>query len=97
MTLAGVARPAFTPSHAVARVRASSLRMPQQPSTDDVVSLVMGEPGFDKPPAIRRTAHGAIEAGYTHYAHPQGDPELRAFLAERLSGHGTSLLAEADR
>ena len=74
----------FWPATAVERVRAGSLRVPQPPSSEEIVSLAMGEPGFDTPPGIRLTAHGAIEAGYTHYAHPQGDSDLREALAERL-------------
>jgi aspartate/methionine/tyrosine aminotransferase len=74
----------FRPSAAVGRVRAGSLRVPEPPSSDEIISLAMGEPGFDTPPGIRLTAHGAIEAGYTHYAHPHGDAELREALAERL-------------
>lgn len=48
----------------------------------------MGEPAFDTPPAIRLAAHAAIECGYTHYAHPSGDPELRDAIAAHLTGIG---------
>ena len=75
----------FTPSQAVRRITAGSLRAPQSASSADVISLAMGEPGFETPPAIRLVAHAAIECGYTHYAHPQGDPELREALADQLS------------
>lgn len=83
------ARP-FTASRAVQRVAAASLRTAQPPASASLVSLAMGEPGFDTPPAIRLAAHASIETGYTHYAHPNGDPELRAALATQLNDdHGT--------
>ncbi|MEP7178537.1 MAG: aminotransferase class I/II-fold pyridoxal phosphate-dependent enzyme [Pseudonocardiales bacterium] len=55
----------------------------------------MGEPGFDTPPAIRLAAHASIETGYTHYAHPNGDPELRDALASLLNDeHGAAFTRE---
>jgi aspartate aminotransferase len=91
-----VSRLGFRASRAVDRVRAASLRVPQPQSGPDIVSLAMGEPAFDTPPDIRLCAHAAIEAGYTHYAHPQGDPELRELLADQLSERGTLTLAAED-
>ena len=92
----------FRPSTAVERVSARSLRVAQPASNDEIISLAMGEPGFDTPPGIRLAAHAALEAGFTHYAHPNGDPELRAALAELvrtddvlITHGGTSGLAAA--
>ena len=80
----------FAASAAVRRVAAASLRTAQPTTTPALISLAMGEPGFDTPPAIRLTAHASIETGYTHYAHPHGDPELRDALAALLNReHGT--------
>lgn len=47
----------------------------------DVVHLGIGEPDFDTPPAIRRAATEALEAGYTHYGPSAGLPELRRAVA----------------
>lgn len=83
------ARP-FVASTAVQRVAAASLRTAQPAATADLVSLAMGEPAFDTPPSIRLAAHASIETGFTHYAHPNGDSELREVLAGRLNlDHGT--------
>ncbi len=78
----------FAPSESVRRVETGSLRSAQPASGAGLVSLAMGEPGFDTPPAIRLAAHAAIECGYTHYAHPSGDPELREAIAAQLTGIG---------
>lgn len=88
------ARP-FVASAAARRVAAASLRAAQPAPTLDVVSLAMGEPGFDTPPSIRLAAHASIETGYTHYAHPNGDPERREALAGHLNlEHGTEYSTE---
>ena len=75
---------AFTPSEAVQRIARFSQRPPmrRQPG---VIALTAGDPDFDTPDYIRRALIEAIEAGYTHYADGQGDPELRAALAEQVS------------
>jgi aspartate/methionine/tyrosine aminotransferase len=75
-------------SQAVQRIRAGSLRAAQPASSPDLVSLAMGEPGFDTPPAIRLAALECGYAHYAHYAHPHGDPELREALAAQLSAAG---------
>lgn len=85
----------FAASAAVQRVAAASLRTAQPAATADLVSLAMGEPGFDTPPSIRLAAHAGIETGFTHYAYPNGDPELRDALASRLNtDHGTDYSTE---
>lgn len=86
----------FESSHAVDRLRRGSLRTPQPASSGDLVSLAMGEPGFETPPGIRLTAHAAIEAGYTHYAHPHGDNELRDALAQHLTTHSLADVTAED-
>lgn len=61
-----------------------SLRPMNRPGPG-VVSLLNGDPDFATPEHIRRALADAVEAGLTHYGNNQGDPELRATLAERLS------------
>lgn len=74
----------FTPSKAVQRIAAFSQRPVTRPGPG-VVALTSGDPDFDTPEHIRRALIEAIESGYTHYPDPQGDPELRAALAEQVS------------
>jgi aminotransferase len=51
---------------------------------DDVISLGIGEPDFDTPPAIVRAGIGSLEIGETHYTSNSGILELRTALAEHL-------------
>jgi aspartate/methionine/tyrosine aminotransferase len=79
----------FTPSAAVQRIIAQSQRPVTRPGPGDI-SLASGDPDFATPDYIRRALVEAIEGGYTHYADGQGDPQLRAALAEqaaRVRGH----------
>jgi aspartate aminotransferase len=52
-------------------------------SAANVVPLSMGEPDFDTPAPIVDAAVDALRAGYTHYADFNGDPDLRALIAEQ--------------
>ncbi len=49
-----------------------------------IISLVVGEPDFDTPPAIRAAAERAIEAGATRYTVSAGTLELREAIAAKL-------------
>jgi aminotransferase len=51
---------------------------------DDVISLGIGEPDFDTPPAIVRAGIDSLHAGETHYTSNSGIVELRAALADHL-------------
>lgn len=51
---------------------------------DDVISLGIGEPDFDTPPAIVRAGVTSLDAGETHYTSNSGIMELRIALAEHL-------------
>ncbi len=51
-----------------------------------LASLHKGDPCFKTPDHICQAAHDALRAGYTHYAPPQGDEELRAAIALRMTG-----------
>jgi aspartate aminotransferase len=74
----------FEPSAAVMRVTATSLR-PSFVPVPGLISLAMGEPDFDTPPAIVAAAVDALHAGYTRYTEPPGDAELRDALADEVS------------
>jgi aminotransferase len=51
---------------------------------DDVISLGIGEPDFDTPPAIVRAGIQSLQTGETHYTSNSGILELRVALAEHL-------------
>jgi aspartate aminotransferase len=54
----------------------------------DVVDLSVGEPDFDTPKNIKRSAKQAMEAGKTGYTPSPGIPELREAIAEKLADDG---------
>ena len=60
-----------------------------------IINLVVGEPDFDTPPAIRAAAARAVEAGATRYTAGAGTLELRQAIAAKLQrenglSYGTS-------
>lgn len=75
----------FTSSEAVLRVERSSMRVQQPASSDDMISLAMGEPDFDTPPRIIQAAVDALQNGFTHYAPLLGDKALCQALADEVS------------
>ncbi len=73
---------AMQPSATLAMTaRAMELRRAGKP----VVGLSAGEPDFGTPDAIGKAAMEAIEAGFTHYTHNMGMPELREGIAAKLA------------
>ena len=50
----------------------------------DVISLGVGEPDFDTPPAIVEAAIASLRAGRTHYTSNYGTPELRTAIAAKI-------------
>jgi aspartate/methionine/tyrosine aminotransferase len=57
----------------------------------ECIPMHTGDPDFPTPPFIAEALNDAVERGYTHYGAFQGDPELRAVIAEQLSKRtGTS-------
>ncbi|MBI1358619.1 MAG: aminotransferase class I/II-fold pyridoxal phosphate-dependent enzyme [Acidobacteria bacterium] len=51
----------------------------------DVVHMEIGEPDFPTAPHIVEAGKQALDAGYTKYGPTQGDPELRAAIAQEVS------------
>jgi aminotransferase len=51
---------------------------------DDVISLGIGEPDFDTPPAIVRAGIRSLETGETHYTSNSGIGPLRVALSDHL-------------
>jgi aspartate aminotransferase len=75
----------FQPSAAIARVARASLRPPGGAAARGVISLAQGEPDFATPEPIVEALCRAVRAGYTYYGDMNGDPELRAAIAQRAS------------
>jgi aspartate/methionine/tyrosine aminotransferase len=61
---------------------------------EDVVTLGIGEPDMHTPEHVVRAALADALAGWTHYAHSQGDPELRQAISERLAAAGRHVAPE---
>jgi aspartate/methionine/tyrosine aminotransferase len=77
---------AFLPARRVLELARRSLRPVTVSSPGpNVVSLIAGDPCFPTPDPIREALAQAVSSGFTHYAHSQGDPELREALAHLLS------------
>jgi aspartate aminotransferase len=77
-------RTTFNPSRMVRDLERHSLRPATRPGAD-LISLAAGDPDFATPEHISQALADAIAAGATHYAQPQGDPDLRAALAEQVA------------
>ena len=89
---------AFTPSRMVREIARSPRLSP--PPGPGVVPLHFGDPDFATPDHICAALTAAIGAGATRYAALDGDPELRAAIAEQVSrtagrtyGHGQIVLS----
>ena len=79
------------PSELIQRLQESERAGQSAPPGPDVVPLQTGDPDFPTPPHIVQALGDAIERGYTHYPPFQGDPELRAAIADQLTARsGTS-------
>jgi aspartate/methionine/tyrosine aminotransferase len=73
----------FTPSQMVQELARHSQRPTGRPGPH-VISLATGDPDFPTPEHISQALADALAGGATHYAPGQGDPELRAALADHL-------------
>jgi aspartate/methionine/tyrosine aminotransferase len=63
----------------------NSLRPSRSPAPG-MIRLQVGDPDFATPEHIVKAMFEAVEAGLTHYANWEGDPELRAAIAREVSG-----------
>src|SRR5947209_10744681 len=72
-----------TPSRMVRELRRRSLRPANRPGPE-LISLAAGDPDFATPEHISQALADAVASGATHYAQPQGDPELREALADQI-------------
>lgn len=53
---------------------------------EDILILSVGDPDFDTPDGIVRTAVDALRGGRTHYSETTGEPALRQAIADRHRG-----------
>lgn len=65
-------------------MRISKLASKMEEAGDDVISLAVGEPDFTTPNFIIDAASHAMNEGFTHYTNPQGIPELREEISQRV-------------
>jgi aspartate aminotransferase len=82
--------PSFHPAKRTEAVRPSdvlemmAIARRMQRDGIDVSYLVQGEPDFDTPRHVTEAAYRALLDGYTHYPPPEGYPELRQAIADRM-------------
>ncbi|HKF74530.1 MAG TPA: pyridoxal phosphate-dependent aminotransferase [Candidatus Dormibacteraeota bacterium] len=74
----------FTPSRMVRDLTDRSRRSATRPGPA-VISLALGDPDFPTPEHVSQALADAVAAGETHYVDQQGEPALRAALAEQLA------------
>ena len=58
----------------------------------NIIHLEIGEPDFETPPHVIEAGKRALDEGFTHYGPTQGDPDLRAAIAQHVSAsHGIAV------
>lgn len=62
----------------------------------NIVSFCIGEPDFDTPKNIRRTAKKALDEGFTHYGPSAGLPDFRKTCAEYINKTRKNVTYAAD-
>lgn len=62
----------------------SALALEMKAAGKDIISLSAGEPDFDTPENIRAAGIHAIEEGKTRYTAPDGIPELKQAVCDKL-------------
>jgi len=73
------------PSAAIRRVMMTERAGGSAPPGPGVIRMQQGDPDFPTPAHIVEALADALEAGYTRYPPYQGDPDLRAVVADQLS------------
>ncbi|WP_350333963.1 pyridoxal phosphate-dependent aminotransferase [Coralliovum pocilloporae] len=66
----------------------------RQMKGERVINLAVGDPDLETPDLIKRSAKAALDAGYTHYEEPAGNPILRQAIAAFQSDLSGQSLAE---
>jgi aspartate/methionine/tyrosine aminotransferase len=84
------------PSALITRLMSTERAAASKPPGPGVIPLHTGDPDFATPPHIAEALNDAVERGYTHYGVFQGDPELRAVIADQLSKRTGNAWTAAD-
>ena len=84
------------PSALIKQLMSTERAGASKPPGPGVIPLHTGDPDFATPAFIAEALSDAVERGYTHYGVFQGDPELRAVIAEQLSKRSGSSWAASD-
>ena len=61
-----------------------------------VIPMHTGDPDFPTPAFIAEALNDAVERGYTHYGAFQGDPDLRAAIADQLTQRSGNTWSASD-
>ena len=56
----------------------------------EIISMHVGDPDFDTPPAVLEVAMEALRSGQTHYTPSRGIPELRRAIARKIAEENTA-------
>jgi aspartate aminotransferase len=73
------------PSAIIKQLMSTERAGASKPPGPGVIQMHTGDPDFPTPAFIAEALNDAVERGYTHYGAFQGDPELRAVIAEQLT------------
>jgi aspartate aminotransferase len=84
------------PSAILQQLMSTERAASSKPPGPGVVQMHTGDPDFPTPAFIAEALNDAVERGYTHYGAFQGDPELRALIADQLSKRTGSAWTGAD-
>lgn len=76
------ARVSYSSSPAVARIKKKAQQL--EAKGIELTYLLRGEPDFNTPTHICKSAINSLEKGDTHYTSPSGLPDLRDAIAERM-------------
>ncbi|MCC7372626.1 MAG: pyridoxal phosphate-dependent aminotransferase [Chloroflexi bacterium] len=84
------------PSALIKKLLSSERAGASKPPGPGVIQMHTGDPDFPTPRYIAEAILDACEQGHTHYGTLQGDPELRAVIADQLSKRSGSTWTAAD-
>jgi aspartate aminotransferase len=84
------------PSALITQLMSTERAGASKPPGPGVIPMHTGDPDFPTPTFIAEALSDAVERGYTHYGTFQGDPELRAVIADQLSQRNGSTWTAAD-
>lgn len=84
------------PSTVIKRLSSSERAASSKAPPAGAILMNTGDPDFPTPPYLAEALSDAVERGYTHYGNFQGDPELRAAIAEQISKRSGTTFTASD-